>query len=439
MNKLLTFIFILLSVNSFAIPDPPRKATMGAVIKPAAGGLRVDSVVAGTTMDALHLQKGDIITEINGIAVNNGPAYIKAVGELRQGDKISVKFTRNGQPMEQSGLAVMRPYEKSGIADVHYDWVKFRNGLLRTITRAPKGKTNLPAILLIPGYGCGSIENYTGSYNGKLINGWLSAGYAVITIEKTGLGDSWHCEPCSEADLATDIESFDAGYNYMEQLPYVDKSRLYVWGHSMGGIIAPEIAKRHHPKGVMVFGTTYRPWSEFLLEMHRVQKPLLEHKTYLETEDFMRKIQKIYYEFFVLKKSREELLKNPEYKELVISELGYKEGSTDMWGRAEKFWPQIDTLNSAQSWNSLTCPVLVLHGETDYESCSIAEPKLITAAVNASHSGNATMIVVPQLDHFMMNSKTYEEARDNFNSQQYVKGNFNERIVTETVNWLKTH
>ena len=439
MNKLLIIIFILLSVNSFAIPDPPRKATMGVVIKPAPGGLRVDSVLAGTTMDALHLQKGDIITEINGIAVNSGPTYTKAVGDLRQGDKISVKFTRNGQSMEQSGLAVMRPYEKSEIADVHYDWVKFRNGMLRVITRAPKGKTNLPAILLIPGYGCGSVENYMGSYNGKLITGWLNAGYAVVTIEKTGLGDSWHCEPCSEADLATDIESFDAGYNYMEQLPYADKNRLYIWGHSMGGIIAPEIAKRHHPKGVMVFGTTYRPWSEFLLEMHRVQKPLLENKTYLETEDFMRKIQKIYYEFFVLKKSREELLKNPEYKELVVSELGYKEGSTDMWGRAEKFWPQIDTLNSAQSWVSLTCPVLVLHGETDYESCSIAEPKLITAAVNASHSGNATMIVVPQLDHFMMNSKTYEEARDNFNSQQYAKGNFNERIVTETINWLKAH
>ena len=31
----------------------------------------------------------------------------------------------------------------------------------------------------------------------------------------------------------------------------------------MGGVIAPEVAKRHNPKGVMVFGTTFRPWSEF--------------------------------------------------------------------------------------------------------------------------------------------------------------------------------
>ena len=43
--------------------------------------------------------------------------------------------------MSANGNAVMRPYEKSDIADVQYDWVKFRNGYLRAITRKPKGKT----------------------------------------------------------------------------------------------------------------------------------------------------------------------------------------------------------------------------------------------------------------------------------------------------------
>ncbi|MEI9955319.1 MAG: alpha/beta hydrolase [Ferruginibacter sp.] len=207
----------------------------------------------------------------------------------------------------------------------------------------------------------------------------------------------------------------------------------------MGGIIAPEVAKRHQPKGVMVFGTTFRPWSEFLLEMHRVQKPLLEKQTYTQTEDFMRIIQKIYYEFFILKKTREELLKNPEYKDLVVSELGYKEGSNYMWGRHWAFWPQIDSLNLAQSWHALNCPVLVLHGAADYESCSIVEPMLVTKTVNEAHPGNATMQVIPELDHFMMKSKNWEEARDNFNTQQYAKGNFNYAIAEATINWLKAH
>lgn len=419
--------------------NPPRKAIMGMMGKPVSNGIQIDSVLPHSTFDALKMQKGDVLTGFNGTAVTTMQAYGAAASNIRTGDAVQAEYMRNGKTIKVSGKGVMKPYEQSGIADVQYDWVKFRNGYLRAITRKPKGQTNLPAILLIPGYGCGSIENYMSSYNGKLLTEWLKAGYAVVTIEKSGLGDSYNCEPCSEADLITDIESFDAGYTYMESLPFVNKNSLYIWGHSMGGVVAPEVAKRHNPKGVMVFGTTFRPWVEFLLEMHRVQKPLLDNLNYTQTEDFMRKIQKIYYEFFVLKKTPAELYRNPEYKDLVASELGYKPGSNDQWGRHWRFWTQIDSLNLAVSWQSVNCPVLVLHGETDYESCSIAEPMLIKNTVNAAHPGNATMVVVPQLDHFMMNSKNYEEARDNFRAQQYAKGNFNMGIATTTIDWLKKH
>jgi pimeloyl-ACP methyl ester carboxylesterase len=410
--KYLWMVVIYFSFNATA-QTPPRKAIMGLFAKPVANGIIVDSIIANSSFAALALQRGDVVTELNGNKIASMDAYGKIATNIRAGEKIEVAFIRNAQNMNASANAVMRPYEQSDIADIQYDWVKFRTGYLRAITRKPRGKTNVPAILLIPGYGCGSIENYMSSYNGKILTEWLKAGYAVVAIEKSGSGDSYNCVPCSEVDLATDIESFDAGYNYMEQLSFVDKTRLYIWGHSMGGIIAPE--------------------------MHRVQKPLLENQTYIQTEDFMRKIQKIYYEFFILKKTREELLKNPEYKDLVISELGYKEGSNDMWGRHWAFWPQIDSLNLAQSWQEISCPVLVLHGASDYESCSIVEPQLITRTVNEKHPGNATMIVVPELDHFMMKSKNWEESRDNFKKQQYVKGNFNYSIAEETVNWLKNH
>ncbi|MEI9955318.1 MAG: PDZ domain-containing protein [Ferruginibacter sp.] len=197
---------------------PPRKAIMGVMAKPVANGIVADSILANSSFAALHLQKEDVITAINGNTIASMEAYSKAASSIRAGDKMSVQFIRNNKPMSANGIAVMRPFEQSDIADVQYDWVKFRNGYLRAITRKPKGKTNLPAILLIPGYGCGSIEGYMTSYNGKILTEWLKAGYAVVTIKKSGLGDSYNCVPCSEVDLATDIESFDAGYNYMEQL-----------------------------------------------------------------------------------------------------------------------------------------------------------------------------------------------------------------------------
>ena len=433
------FIVSMALAPLYYTAHPPRKALMGLQLSPTTNGLRVDSVLPYSTSAVLKLKKNDVLVAFNHSETPTQEAYNKIASQLRSGEQVSVEVIRDKKKISLSAKALMRPYETSDIADVTYDWVKFRNGFLRTITRSPKGKNNVPCILLIPGYGCGSIENYSAGYNGKLINEWLKNGYAVVTIEKSGMGDSYQCAPCSEADLATDIESYDQGYRYMENLAVADKANLFIWGHSLGGIVAPEVAKRHSPKGVMVFGTVFRPWSEFLLEMHRVQKPLLEGMSYEKTEEFTRLIQKVYFEFFVLKKTRETLFANPEYKNIVAGELEYKTTDNNMWGRHWRFWQQIDTLNLAIAWSQLNCKVLVLNGGTDYEQCAPIEPILIEKAVNASHPGNASRVQVEDLDHFMMKSGSYEAAVKNFREQQYAKGNFNQRIADETISWLNKH
>ena len=431
--RVLTFCLIAGTLSTQTLV---RKAFVGIQVKESAAGLSVDSVVPHSTASKINVLKNDMIVAVNGQTVATTADFYRIAEPLRAGDELNFDVRRRTRKIKVKGIAIARPLERSSIADITYDWVPFRGCYLRAIVRKPAGKTKSPAILLIPGYGCGSIENYSKSYNGELINAWIRSGFAVITVEKSGMGDSYGCVPCSEADLATDIASYDAAYRYMQQLECVDRQQLYIWGHSLGGMIAPEVAKVHQPKGVMVFGTVFRPWSEFLPEMHRVQKPLLENKSYAETEQFARLIQKVYYEFFVLKRTREELHTNPEYSSIVESELEYKPGSNNMWGRHWRFWQQIDSLNLARSWSQVECPVLVLNGGTDYEQCAAIEPRLIEETVNAAHPGNATRIEIPDLDHFMMKSSTYKEAADNFRSRAFLKGNFNTRISTETVNWL---
>lgn len=420
------------------LETPQRKAFIGIIGKASENGILIDSIIPNSTFAKLKLKKGDVIQSINEKPTSTMELYAAVASQIRTNDKVMVQYVREKKTTSVSTKALMKPLETSDISDVIYDWVKFKNGYLRTLTKKPKGKENVPCILLIPGYGCGSIENYSKGYNGKLMDEWIKNGFAVVTIEKSGLGDSFGCEPCAEVDIATDIESFDLGYQYMEQLPFVDKSKLFIWGHSMGGTIAPEVAKNHNPKGVMIFASVFRPWSEFLLEMHRVQKPLLDGLTFQQTEDFTRLIQKVYYEFFVLKKSPEQLVANPEYKDIVISELNYKPGSTNMWGRSWKFWQQIDTLDLAKSWQEVNCPVLILHGGTDYEQCSLVEPMLTQKTINEKHPNTATWITIPDLDHFMMKSKDWPEAAKNFKEQQYAKGNFNYKIAEETIKWLKS-
>ncbi|MBL7682409.1 MAG: alpha/beta fold hydrolase [Flavipsychrobacter sp.] len=434
MKYLISCLFCALYLQ-LAAQEIARKAWMGAIGKYSSVGMSIDSIIPQSSMSMLGLKKGDTLLYINGSKINDAIAYNKITTDIRTGDKITIVYSRNGKHKTKVGKAIMRPYETSEIADVMYDWVAYKDCKLRTITRKPKGKNNTPAILLIPGYNCGSIENYNNGIYKNLMNEWIKAGYAVVTIEKSGLGDSYNCIPCSEADLVTDIEVFDAGYRYMESLPFADKSNLFIWGHSMGGVIAPEIARKHKPRGVIVFATVFRPWSEFLLEMHRVQYPL-DGRSYTETEAAVRGMQKIYYEFFRLKKSPDELYNIPEYKELVKAELEYKQGDNNMWGRHWRFWQQIDSLDLAASWTAVECPVLSIFGGADYIACSALEHQLIERTVNAVHPGNCTNITIPDIDHLIVQQPDWKTAHKNFADKAYRESHFHYGFTKTTIDWM---
>lgn len=410
---------------------------MGAQGSFSEKGLAADTVIPGSTLYELGMRKGDTLTDVNNLTVTDAASYYAKVGKLRAGDPVSIKYKSGKRTVEKNGKAQMLPYDSSPDFDVVYGWANLDGCKLRTIVRKPKGKDKMPAILLIPGYNCGSIENYKSGSYGKLIHTWLKAGFAVVTIEKSGLGDSYNCIPCSEADLVMDIHVFDVGYQYMENLPYTDKNKLFIWGHSMGGVIAPLIAEKHQPKGVIAFATVFRPWSEFLLEMHRVQWPL-DGKSYAETEDRTRLIQKVYYEFFVLKKSPAELYQNPEYKKIVAEELEYKAGDNNMWGRHWRFWQQIDSLDLARSWSNVNARVLSIFGGADFVACSELEHELIVRAVNSRHPGNAKHINIPDVDHLLIQNPDWPSAHKHFMDAAYKKDHFHQGFADTTVSWMLT-
>lgn len=408
---------------------------MGAFVSYRDSAVCIDSVIPGFTLEKAGVQKGDILLMLNGKRMVNDDAYYSEATVLRTGDEVEVQYRRGKKIITRKTLAVMKPYEVNPYADITYDWVSFKQGALRVITKRPKGKTNCPAVLFIPGYNCSSVENFPNNYNGWLMNEWLKAGYAVVCIEKSGTGDSYGCLPCTEVDMQTDIESFSLGYEYMQRLEFVDRDRLFIWGHSMGGVIAPVLARKYQPRGVMAFATVFRPWSEFLLEMHRIQYPL-DGKSYTETEDLVRLLHKVYYEFFVLKKAPAELYTYPEYTSIVAAELGYVTGSSDMWGRHWRFWQQIDSLNLAADWSKVEGKVLSIFGGMDFIQCSELEQKLIVETVNKSHPGNATYLRIDDIDHLMTVHTSWQEAHDMLYDVQYRNTHFSPTIARQTLDWM---
>lgn len=417
-----------------------RKIWFGAMLHEQHNELVVDSIIQGSSADVMKLKKNDILVSVNGIKVDRIALLNELLQPIRANDTWQLSYKRNKKITHCENKAIGKPLFEASWSNTNYGSLKTNDCEVRTILYLPKHKLNPPAILFIPGYNCSSIESFASNFNGQLINYWVSHGYAVYTVEKSGLGDSYACKSCQEVDLHADIEVYETALYALSQHKLIDRSKIYIWGHSMGGIIAPMIAQHKSIKGIMVFGTVFRPWSEFLLEMHRVQKPLLDSLSFTDTEDFVRLIQQVYYEFFVLKKSPEVLHKNPLYKKVVEEELEYSEGKEDMWGRHWRFWQQLDSINLAKAWQEIKCPVLVLQGSSDFIQCSAVEPYLIAEAVNQFHPYQATLRIFPQIDHLMMKSVSFKEASEHMKNKEYLDGNFNPILAETTLEWLnKNH
>src|SRR4051812_32530145 len=184
MRIILLFIIIQFSYSLHS-QSLVRKASLGIVPACYNDSVHIDSVMPNLTASLLGLRKHDVILSINQKKVSDRKSLSDALALLRTNDLVQINYFRYHKIKTIKGRAVMKPLEISGVCDITYDWVKFGSGYLRAMVRRPKNASNSPCILLIPGYGCGSIESFAQGYNGRLMDEWVRHGYAVVTIEKS--------------------------------------------------------------------------------------------------------------------------------------------------------------------------------------------------------------------------------------------------------------
>jgi hypothetical protein len=113
---------------------------------------------------------------------------------------------------------------------------------VRTYTARPQGATGrLPLVVFIPWLSCSPVENPLGVADGwsKMLHDVMREGGAqLVRIEKPGVADS-EGPDCSAADLDHDMDAFRAGIRAALADPGVDPARLFLFGGSVGGALAP--------------------------------------------------------------------------------------------------------------------------------------------------------------------------------------------------------
>ncbi|PRY09000.1 PDZ domain-containing protein [Pontibacter ummariensis] len=444
----LLFLFCVFSAFKAEAQDLKRRAYLGlhATSLPdslakrhgLSNGLLVAGVAPKSTAETMGIRKGDVLLSINKRQLNKTSDLTELAKTLYPGQALATQLVQNGKRNSIKGTAIARPLEVAPNTEVVFSQVPFQDGLLRTITYKPRKEGKHPAILFIPGFPCRSIDDYGSSSYSQLVKGWSELGYIVMLVEKPGLGDNVNTPDCLQIDLYAEIEAFEQGLKGLQNLPEVDKENVFIFGHSMGGIIAPVLTQKYQLKGVMVYGSPYRPWFEFAADMFRFQKPVTG-TDYVAHEETMRHLHHVLYRFFVLGQHPDTIATaDPAYKKILQEEFQHTGGDM-FWSRDYRYWQEIDELNLTKAWAETDEAVLSIWGEYDFEVVHAEDHKRIVEVVNHYHPGNATFLTMPKTNHSLIEVSGMAEGVKQMSKRdlQYNKSHFNTKIVTDTDQWMR--
>ncbi|TAE06752.1 MAG: PDZ domain-containing protein [Bacteroidetes bacterium] len=420
--------------TQFAPLDEEKRETTGL---PTTEGLFVVQVVGGTGK-ALNLQPNDIVLAINGNKINAMPALSQTLANAYEGDKAEVVVFRNKKKQTLKGSFAGRPIETDENAEVIYDYADYKGGKLRVIINKPKKEGKLPAVLFIPGYTCSSIDGLPANHPyAHVVHDFSKAGYVVLRIEKSGLGDSQNTPKCEDCTLTDEIENFEKGLLKLQGLPYVDKDKIFIFGHSMGGVVAPALSAKHQVKGVMVYGTTAKSWYEYQLELNRLQSLLVTPKPEpMAYERYCREQAELNYEYFIQKKDLAEIAKNPHKDSLLRVGWEY-DGKGKIYSRNAEYWRQIQDLPLLENWKNTKANVLVLYGGADFQAFSKPDHEQIVYTVNHFRPNTATLKIFPETDHYLAKTGTQQNAYDMFaqGKIQELFNAFDPEVTKTAVEW----
>jgi alpha-beta hydrolase superfamily lysophospholipase len=443
----LAAVLVMASSAAAHADDPlPRRGWLGAALAAGEGGVSVQQVFPGSTAEAGGLKAGDRIARVQGQDVAALPEFLKTVRALRVGQELRLGIERDGQ--SQDLALTMKEWPREPGSDrytVDYASVPSQGGRLRTITLAPTVKDparKRPAVLIVQGLSAATldypkpgeaVETPTGMGVYRTIAARLAdAGYVVARVDKAGCGDSQG--ESSRLDFNQELDGYRQALAALRSRGDVDPERVYVFGHSMGGVFGPVLAAEVPLRGLAVYGTALKTWLEYLTENTRRQA-MLSGGDPVEVDTLARQTERFHHDLLVNHKSPAAILtENPDLKG-AAGEVGLTSEDT-IFGRHFTFFQQLHDVNLARAWKQAATNTLALWGEAEFVT-SREDHDWIAAIVDSTRAGRGKMQVVTDSDHGF---SRYDTPADAMKAHAAGPGGtpapFNPAIIEHLLTWL---
>ena len=242
-----------------------------------------------------------------------------------------------------------------------------------------------------------------------------------MRIEKSGIGDS-QGKPCFDTDFDSESQMYAAGLDALAAMPQVDRGRIFLFGHSIGTLIAPRLAAKRPVAGVIVAEAVGINWFEYELANLRRQS-VLGGDSPSQTEDLLRSKEVCMHRLLVERQPGEVIEASlPECKK------------RNSYPVNALYMQQVAALNVAEPWTKLEVPALLVYGTADFVT-SKAEHERILSMVNSAHPDAAKLIIVPGMDHHLETMGTQSQAYE-YRVVQHKEGPYSVELSINVARWV---
>lgn len=410
-----------------------RSGFLGVQTQAAEGGkgAKVVRLLPGGSGEALKLQVGDILTSVNGAAVATPQHLANAVRGMREGDALKIEYLRKDKPNTVSAKIAPRPKQTETDVDVIYDQVLSLGKRIRVIVNKPKGPGKFPCLLYIGGIGAYTLDASFSSlyvFATSVLQPAVQAGFVTVRIDKPGQGDS---EGPVYKDLGFGVEkdAYLQALRLAKTLDFVDKDRIAIFGHSMGGCFGPIVASEEPVKAVIVTGTLIKTWGEYMLENSRRQAELSGMAPDQLDQAERDSIKAVHYLFNEGMSAKEMVEKHPE---MVAWQRGNIPDGETYSGVGIPFFRELAQTNLPKAWAGVSADVLAIYCENDF-LCGRDDHERIAAAANARRAGSGEFKLLAGSDHLFRKTASQRDSQSTWGQA----GTLNPSISETLVEYLK--
>lgn len=281
----------------------------------------------------------------------------------------------------------------------------------------PAGIAPFPAVVLVHGSGPNDRDETIGPNKvfRDLAWGLASAGVAVLRYDKRTFvhANKVAANPALLEDFTLQQETIDdalEAVKLLRQNPVVDPKRIFVAGHSLGGMAAPRIAQQQPSvAGIILLAGTPRPLEDLMVEQY----------TYIFNLDGSLSSDE---------KGQIETVKTQVAK-VKEPNLSPQTPAGELMGANGAYWLYMRAYQPGETARSLPQPILVLQGERDYQV--LASKDFAAWKTALAGKSNVTFKLYPALNHLFISGEGPSQP-----SEYQKPGKVSDEVIRDIAAWI---